>query len=173
MMEKNLTAIINVAENIVAKTYQIKGCLINAKLQKQQDDMVKKTLDEILQMAELISTHGKTSKEQLSKTEKLARDGKLELARLKKENFKLKRKVDDYEAEVTDESFNSLPSSQELLPSSQELLPSSQEDIQQRSKRFLILIWRKRLSLLMKKRNRSLGKKNIEKKMTVIFKSCH
>lgn len=128
MMEKNLTAIINVAENIVAKTYQIKGCLINAKLQKQQDDMVKKTLDEILQMAELISTHGKTSKEQFSKTEKLARDGKLELARLKKENFKLKRKVDDYEAEVTDESFNSLPSSQELLPSSQELLPSSQED---------------------------------------------
>lgn len=126
-MEKNLTAIINVAENIVAKTYQIKGCLINAKLQKQQD-MVKKTLDEILQMAELISTHGKTSKEQFSKTEKLARDGKLELARLKKENFKLKRKVDDYEAEVTDESFNSLPSSQELLPSSQELLPSSQED---------------------------------------------
>lgn len=47
MMEKILTAISNVAENIVAKTYQIKGCLINAKLQKQQDDMVKKTLDEI------------------------------------------------------------------------------------------------------------------------------
>lgn len=109
-MERNLTAIINVADNIVAKTYQIKGCLINAKLQKQQDDMVKKTLDEILQMAEIISTHGKTSKEQFSKTKKLAKDGKLELARLKKENFKLKRKVDDYEAEVTDESFNSLPS---------------------------------------------------------------
>lgn len=65
----------------------------------------------------------------ISKTEKLARDGKLELARLKKENFKLKRKADEYEAEVTDESFNSLPSQQELLPSSQEDTPAKKQKI--------------------------------------------
>lgn len=59
------------ADNIVTKTYQIKGCLINAKLQKQQDDMAKKTLEDILQMTEIISTHGKTNKEQFSKTEKI------------------------------------------------------------------------------------------------------
>lgn len=140
--------------------------MINAKLQKQQDDMVKKTLDEILQMAEIISTHGKTSKEQFSKTKKLAKDGKLELARLKKENFKLKRKVDDYEAEVTDESFNSLPSSKELLPSSQELLPSSQElllsslEDTPAKKQKISDSDMEKMSLLKKKRNRSFGKKH-------------
>lgn len=109
------------------------------------------------------------TKNNFLKLKKLARDGKLELARLNKENFKLKRKVDDYEAEVTDESFNSLPFSQELLPSSQELLSSSQElllssqeDIPAKKQKTSDSDIEKTFVLLKKNRNRSFGK-NIEK----------
>ena len=111
-MDKNFQNIINIADELVAKSYQLQGCLSQmSKVPAEHTIFLNKTTDRIREIGKILKTEGQSLH---GKVEKMQSNDRIALSKLKKENFTLKRKIEELE---TDQELSQLD---ESLFSSQE-----------------------------------------------------
>ena len=111
-MDKNFQNIINIADELVAKSSQLQGCLSKMSMGPAEHTIFfNKTTDQIREIGKILKTEGQSLH---GKVEKMQSNDRIALSKLKKENFTLKRKIEELE---TDQELSQLD---ESLFSSQE-----------------------------------------------------
>ena len=101
------------SEEIKAKSYQLQGCFskLGKTVPSEHAKFFSKTVDQILEIGKHVEKEAENLSMEVKKNEKVQKDSRKKLVELKRENFQLKRKLEEYETEELDDS---LVSSQEV-----------------------------------------------------------
>lgn len=127
-MDRKNTNVMKIADDIIAKSYQLEGCYSKVRniISRDHAEFFTRTSDELRELGKSIKTEiGQYKKEVTDNMNK----SRIELASAKKEIFSLKRKVEDLE---TDQEFSQMDDS--YLSSQEDLLRQTEEMPKKRTK---------------------------------------